>query len=884
MQEFNDSMGKALAPPEGLGKDMAVLLGGLKSHLSGLVGYLQEASGNIKEYVGTVNDIAKVCEDYRQECEKFRLSEVAAFSNLKKEQEAKISGCIQESLECEEIEEKLMNPALVSRSRTSSGGSGGVSEKKRELQVLEKLEEDFQRKASNKDQQVYDLQKFNAKYGTIQEEFVKKCNHFTSELEKGFQSQVNIFVTGCKDLLLHLLAYPQQQADKQKLEKGSGGGHKKKLLWQEPLAAYDLAGFNYRSWKQLQRLHEASGGLVKSIKTKFSLLSDAQKSRINQLTVQLFSHDISPGKYLDASVRSDTLALSARYLLLFLALAGSSESSTLQPDEVEAVKGVLVDYLIFLFSQPDEDDELLMLLIMKIALALHWYEPESPSFSSPSVFPSRPRKRTLLHQLAQSTLLVSFLHNHLFFLQLFHQNVEYYRMNEQLLHQQQQEEEGEEHALREVLEMMMETDMSIDDMNKLAHDVHVQHGVKKSRILYAFTSLEDDLLLRSRSIKHLKPPPPPVDATISNTPDHISKPITTITSSKHLLRKVLEYSDISTGLNFIQMNRKHREEYEKEWLKEILKRCSITPAIRRTIWKRLVPHHIKQQQLQINLRVDVHVLEQIEMDLNRSKEFIDAAYLPEVHLILLNVAHRYPILTYYQGMNYIAIYLFSLFDKDATAAYHFFAHVIELFVQQYIGMSFQGVLQLLYVIDKLVDIKYPSLAAKLKKGNVSAIHFAVPSIITVFTCMIKNQQMYPLISDVWDCVLACGIPALVSSVLLILELQQQHIQKLSAEQLLVAMKEIEKDPFVGTKPFDSSGAPPLSGGTSALHGSKGSGSPGLKSPGLRITTSSSSASSRAAGGMSKERICSTCGERELEELERGYVEVKKKINDTWNSN
>ena len=187
------------------------------------------------------------------------------------------------------------------------------------------------------------------------------------------------------------------------------------------------------------------------------------------------------------------------------------------------------------------------------------------------------------------------------------------------------------------------------------------------------------------------------------------------------------------------------------------------------------------------------------MDLKRSMDFMEVEDKEIIRRILLNIAAEYPPLTYYQGMNYIAIFLYKAFGKDAKKAFHFLCYMADYCLIKYFGNNFQGTLKLIFVVDKLLEKVYPSIWAKLFRGHVSAIHFTIPNFITLFTSMIKSPDTLPYIYDIWDCLLGKGIPCLVNSLLLMLEVQQSQLFKIPSDQLLLVMKNVEKDPFAIVK-------------------------------------------------------------------------------------
>jgi Rab-GTPase-TBC domain len=166
-----------------------------------------------------------------------------------------------------------------------------------------------------------------------------------------------------------------------------------------------------------------------------------------------------------------------------------------------------------------------------------------------------------------------------------------------------------------------------------------------------------------------------------------------------------------------------------------------------------------------------------------------------MHLILTNLASDFPKVSYYQGMNYLAIFTFYVFEKDPRKAYHFFSFMIEHVIQHYFGQDFQGVHRLVYCIDKLLERLYPKVSERLKEEGISAIFFCVPNLITLFTSMVRNRELYELIGEVWDVVLASGIQGVINALLLILDLQQNLILRLRGDDLMQVMRDVEKEPF-----------------------------------------------------------------------------------------
>lgn len=187
--------------------------------------------------------------------------------------------------------------------------------------------------------------------------------------------------------------------------------------------------------------------------------------------------------------------------------------------------------------------------------------------------------------------------------------------------------------------------------------------------------------------------------------------------------------------------------------------------------------------------------ELIDMDLKRSMCFCSTDIENKLKRLLLNVSLEYKAtIGYYQGMNYIAIFLFEAFQDDLKA-YWFFCYVAERILNRYFANNFECIVQLIWICDKMIQIHSPALWNKLRQGGVSAIHFSVPNIITLFTSLIKNKESRPHIYDIWDMMLHDGLFVVVKSLIYILEIQKVHIDIVDSDELLVAMRKVESDPF-----------------------------------------------------------------------------------------
>jgi Rab-GTPase-TBC domain len=253
------------------------------------------------------------------------------------------------------------------------------------------------------------------------------------------------------------------------------------------------------------------------------------------------------------------------------------------------------------------------------------------------------------------------------------------------------------------------------------------------------------------------------------------------------------------------------------------------------------------KSLRHGLTVDAAMNELIHMDLVRSMDFFEQKHYDDAKLILINLAVDYPDVSYYQGMNYLVIFCFYTCNRNATMAYWLMSFMVEHCLQAYFGHSFQGLVRLLFVVDKLLHRIYPTMWHKLAKGGVTSIHFCVPMLITLFTSMIKSEDAYAYIADIWDAVVARGMYPVVKALLLLLEVQQSHLMSLSHEDLLLVMKNVEKDPFA-----------------------------------VIPSTGKSTGINRYYAGIGKKFIeAMELSDATISTMESFYTRVRKVINDTW---
>ncbi len=549
------------------------------------------------------------------------------------------------------------------------------------------------------------------------------------------------------------------------------------------------------------RLPSAASDLVRHIKSHFQLLDPKQKSKLNHSTLKFFSRDIDILGYLEEAMSHDFLSIGLRYLFVFL--TRFPDLQEVDAEKFDLIKSLLCDCWAVHSSRIDDfsfDDSLILFILKTSELVYCYHRPAG----QPKI-----AKRSILSGLDWSKNHIGVYVKHQeFWVNMLGANLHFYRKNPMAVEWMykcmkddsldiEREDDGSiarfkdseaprkkdkqlvlEVALTECVKWQISYSGDLDKINKFCKACCGKHGIKNPTV--------QAILLRCE------------DLILNALPLHRKSKALELTR-ENFFEPVFEFLDAPSGLNLLLACKKNHARLKQAFVKAVLAYGSFNQDTRLRLWNCLVSRDIRQVKVRRNLALESRVVELIEMDLARSLDFFEHQYFEEVKLLLINIAHDYPEVCYYQGMNYLGIFLFYTFHKDTEAAYHFFAFMVEHVISKYFGQSFQGILKLIFVVDKLLERIYPSLWNKLSKGQVSSIHFSVPSIITLFTSLIKTREAYAHIYEIWDTVISQGMCNVVKALLLLLEIQQSHLFSVPSDNLLLVMKNVEKDPFAIVK-------------------------------------------------------------------------------------
>jgi len=155
----------------------------------------------------------------------------------------------------------------------------------------------------------------------------------------------------------------------------------------------------------------------------------------------------------------------------------------------------------------------------------------------------------------------------------------------------------------------------------------------------------------------------------------------------------------------------------------------------------------------------------------------------------------FPDINYYQGMNYIAIFIYRIFE-DELKAYRFFHFVMKTEIYERYKDNFNGLLEMIYLCDKYLQIKQPEIWNKMISSQMSCIYFGIPCLLTLQTSSLRyDPTITSFIAIAWDLFLAKGFKAQVILFLYLLIFQKVSLVNLKDDSMMLALKSMDENPL-----------------------------------------------------------------------------------------
>ncbi|CAD8088108.1 unnamed protein product [Paramecium sonneborni] len=193
-----------------------------------------------------------------------------------------------------------------------------------------------------------------------------------------------------------------------------------------------------------------------------------------------------------------------------------------------------------------------------------------------------------------------------------------------------------------------------------------------------------------------------------------------------------------------------------------------------------------EMKTKVGLEMDINQLyeETIKLDVQRSlhlhKDKINSSVLQS---LLRIYAFYNQEVGYCQGMNYIAGYLYLIF-QDQETAYKAFDRMMNLYFKDLYLNDFSNLKIGFYQFDRLLQIFLPELSQHLKDQKIDSCYYVASWFITLYSNVFQYCQKSALLNIIWDIFLAEEWKGFFKATFYILQLLQQQILNQEFDEIL----------------------------------------------------------------------------------------------------
>ena len=286
-----------------------------------------------------------------------------------------------------------------------------------------------------------------------------------------------------------------------------------------------------------------------------------------------------------------------------------------------------------------------------------------------------------------------------------------------------------------------------------------------------------------------------------------------------ILKKIFVFLNNKERIQLIALNKKFKTIISNKIYKHILnqKNSSIEKHIE--IWKiflscnklkeinkNIYENFMKELNSKETNEKYFKIFRIIEADINRTGFILDKPNSSIAATNILKSLQLYNLDTnYYQGMNYMASYIYQNTLKEEESFYI----MLGLFITKNFSSIFQNNLSKLKtyfsLMDKLIYLYLPKIHFHFKKNQIKTDFFLSPYFITLFTniySFIKEKDNI-FIMRVWDEFIFNGWKIIFEVILTLLKLKEKILIKLEGDELIdYLVNKINKDDIYKNKNYE----------------------------------------------------------------------------------
>lgn len=279
-----------------------------------------------------------------------------------------------------------------------------------------------------------------------------------------------------------------------------------------------------------------------------------------------------------------------------------------------------------------------------------------------------------------------------------------------------------------------------------------------------------------------------------------------------VFKMTIKYLDFEDVQGVVYCSKPLYQNLHQSWVSIFLKTYNlISDDIRTQVWTSLSLNHQKIQndktefmvvddnsgdeQEEIKVLSEEQLLNIINKDLSRANSFLNDQEIVAIREILLQTALNHKKVSYYQGLHYIASYVYFKF-RDINNSIQFMDYLVYRFLEYNFSTDMTGLLKLCYSLDTSINLTDYDLSHLLVESQCPSRTFTVESYLTLFTSLIVNKETYAVLLDtIWDLLIAEDIEVITAVLVNLLVVQKSDLQKISPDQLLIQLMQFNKDPM-----------------------------------------------------------------------------------------
>ena len=219
------------------------------------------------------------------------------------------------------------------------------------------------------------------------------------------------------------------------------------------------------------------------------------------------------------------------------------------------------------------------------------------------------------------------------------------------------------------------------------------------------------------------------------------------------------------------------------------------PAFRRFIYRQMISGEIRTEALSKSF--DTQLASIITMDVHRTFSKHPKFDSGAIEKILNNISHPdIGNFSYYQGMNYLVTYFYTLFEGHELDTYNFVIWLVERDFAGYFDRELKNVRKLFFSLKKFFRRNLSTLSNYLEFDlQIDTDVIFAAWCLTLFTMVTQNQERTPFLDEIIDIFISQGWPGFFKTVLVILSELQEQLLQMSYDNILMMMSDLAKNNF-----------------------------------------------------------------------------------------